>query len=333
MTAVHSSDFNRQARAGQEKINFCQEWVSVCELAYYARSMRTGSPRSLPPRKSKRIAPRAAKEPKAGSFQIGSVLVPLDFSRASFKAIDYALPLVQRFGAKLHFVHAFDYDYPPATLAVMPLALPEAEVARRAKRRLQDIAKKHHAAFPAEAFHVVKGRAYHAICELARKLETDLIIATTHGRTGVKHLFLGSTAERIVQHAPCPILVVREHEREFFHAYGDRSKTTLQLKKILVPVDFSGCSMAGLEYALRFAKVWGAQLVAFNCVPPSLFPAYGEYGRRDLTALNDYAQEAATEEMKELISKLRLQEIIARGVIGDGVPARAICRLCAYSRN
>ena len=46
-------------------------------------------------------------------------------------------------------------------------------------------------------------------------MEADLIIISTHGYTGLKHVLLGSTAERVVRHAPCPVLVVRETEREF----------------------------------------------------------------------------------------------------------------------
>jgi universal stress protein A len=263
---------------------------------------------------------------KREAFQVKSALVPLDFSRASLKAIEYALPLTKLFGANLHFVHAFDYDYPLSTFSAMPLVMSETEIAHGAKRRLQDIAKKYRADLPSANLHVVKGRAYHAICELAQKLETDLIITTTHGHTGLKHVFLGSTAERIVQHAPCAVLVVREHEREFLRSNGRRgSKSTIALKKILVPVDFSDCSMGGLKSAVRFAQVWGAQLVIYNCVPLQTFAAYGEYGGRDLTALSNYAQDAAKEEMEEVVSKLRSQGIIAEGVIELGVPAQEIC--------
>jgi nucleotide-binding universal stress UspA family protein len=288
--------------------------------------MRTSSAPLLPSRRLKRSAPRVSEEWKARRLKLGSVLVPLDFSPASFKAIDYALPLTEYFGAKLHFVHAFDYDDAPATFAAMPLVLPEADVARGANRQLREVAKKYRLVLPPESFHVVKGRAYQAICELAEKLNADLIIATTHGHTGWKHMFLGSTAERIVRHAPCAVLVVREHEREFLRADGrTRWKGAIQLKKILVPVDFSDCSMAGLEYALRFAKVWDANLVMLNCVPLSVFAGYGEYGRGDLMGLNNYAQEAAAEEMRELVSNLRSRKVIAEGVVEIGAPAQAIC--------
>jgi nucleotide-binding universal stress UspA family protein len=281
--------------------------------------------------KGRRRTANAAQFASGDLFEVDNVLVPLDFSRTSFKALAYALPLAERLAAKLHLVHAFDYDYAMSTFSAMPLAIPEAEIVSRAKRRLEDVAKKYAIALAPENCHVLKGRAYHAVCQLARKLETNLIVTTTRGRTGLKHVFLGSTAERIVRHAPCAVLVVREHEREFVYAReGAKSKGAIRLKKILVPVDFSDCSMMGLESAVRFAKIWGAQLVIFNCVPVQTFALYGEYGGRDLTTLIDYAQKAANEEMHEVVSSLESQDIIGKGVIELGAPAQAICD---YARN
>ena len=59
------------------------------------------------------------------------------------------------------------------------------------------------------------GRSFHEIAEAARTLKVDLIILSTHGYTGLKHALLGSATERVVRHAPCPVLVVREREHEF----------------------------------------------------------------------------------------------------------------------
>ena len=69
-------------------------------------------------------------------------MVPLDFSPASFNALDFALPLAERFNASVHLVHVFDFDYPPSMLAAMPTIIPESRLAQNAKRRLKDIAKK-----------------------------------------------------------------------------------------------------------------------------------------------------------------------------------------------
>ena len=59
------------------------------------------------------------------------------------------------------------------------------------------------------------GRAASEIVEVAKERNTDLIIISTHGYTGLKHVFLGSTTENVVRYAPCPVLTVREHEHEF----------------------------------------------------------------------------------------------------------------------
>jgi len=261
---------------------------------------------------------------KRGKFKIDNVLVPLDFSRASLKAIDYALGLVSRFGAKLNFAHVLDYDYPPPALAMLGVVIPAPGIGRDAKCRLKDIAKKYAIDLPAENLNVVTGRAYHEICQLARRLEIDLIVISTRGLTGLKHLFLGSTAERVVQHAPCPVLVVRERERDFLR--GDaKSNRYLQLKKILVPLDFSACSIAGLEFAIRFASRWDAQLVLLNAVPIRALVPYGEYGGRELPDIIGYAQDAAKQEMKELISRMRTRGIKVEAAVELGDAAEEIC--------
>ena len=64
--------------------------------------------------------------------------------------------------------------------------------------------------------HVVRlGRAWQEVVEIAREVKSDLIILATHGYTGLKHVLLGSVAEKILRHAPCPVLSVRADERDF----------------------------------------------------------------------------------------------------------------------
>jgi nucleotide-binding universal stress UspA family protein len=263
---------------------------------------------------------------KPNSLTIRGVLVALDFSPASFKGLEYALPLVKHFDAQLHLVHAFDFDYRPSMLAAMPIALPEVELGRHARRRLRHIANKYAIALPPESLHVVQGRAYQAICGLARKLETDLVVLATRGHTGLKHIFLGSTAERIVQHASCPVLVVREKERDFVQRKPNgNSPRSIQLQKILVPLDFSDCSIAGLEFAIRFASAWSAKLVLLNCMPVSSFEPSGPYGAYGFPEINTYAQDAAEKEMRDLTAALKKRGVDAETVVELGVPAHSIC--------
>jgi Universal stress protein UspA and related nucleotide-binding proteins len=256
-------------------------------------------------------------------------LVPLDFSPASFKALDFAVPLAERFSATVHLVHVFDFDYPPSMLAAMPMIIPESRLAQNAKCRLKDIAKK--LALSPYNLHVVSGRAYRSICELARKIGTELIITAASGQSALEHVLLGSTVERIVQYANCPTLVVRGWQRSSFKTNGNGTAgRATHLRRILVPLDFSNCSMVGLEYAIRFAERSSAQLVLLNSVSVPSFAAYGEYGTRGLPAANHYAWLAAENRMSHLSSMLVARGIDAETVIESGVPAHQIC---LYAQN
>jgi nucleotide-binding universal stress UspA family protein len=78
---------------------------------------------------------------------------------------------------------------------------------------------------------VRSGSAFNEIVAVARELQIDLIIIATHGYSGLKHFLLGSTAERVVRHAPCPVLVVRDREHDFVQpstdtSYENQSETT-----------------------------------------------------------------------------------------------------------
>ena len=84
-----------------------------------------------------------------------------------------------------------------------------------------------------------------------------------HGDKGFQSLwgfYLGSTAERVVQHSPCPVLVVRQHLRHWNGAVDLRTRTGFELSKILVPTDFSECSQIAFEYGLQLARDFNAEL-------------------------------------------------------------------------
>src|SRR5262249_37092988 len=158
--------------------------------------------------------------------------------------------------------------------------------------------------------------AYSGICELARKIRTELIITAASGQSALEHVLLGSTAERIVQHAPCPTLVVRGWQRSFFETNGNGTAgRASHLRKILVPLDFSTCSIVGVEYAIRLSESSSAELVLLNSVSVPSFAAYGEYGNRGLPAANHYAWLAAEKEMSQLRSILRTRGVDAETVI------------------
>ena len=148
-------------------------------------------------------------------LKIKTILVPIDFSKASKKALVYAVKMAEQFGSKIILVNVVE---PVATpdFAYHPLMLETDKMKAAAKEQLSLLCRE--ARLPArmvEKTLVRYGTPFAEITNAARTLKVDLIIITTHGHTGLKHVFLGSTAERVVRHAPCPVLTVREKEHEF----------------------------------------------------------------------------------------------------------------------
>jgi nucleotide-binding universal stress UspA family protein len=145
------------------------------------------------------------------SLRIKSILVPLDFSPSSKKALDYAVTFARQFKAKLTILHVVE---PVATLdfaSSFPLMLEEDKQVAMAKNALERTVKA--ARIPrgtVEKVLVRSGRSFQGIADAARTRKVDLIIISTHGYTGLKHALLGSTTERVVRHATCPVLVVRQ---------------------------------------------------------------------------------------------------------------------------
>ena len=217
------------------------------------------SPRTNLAKKSRRQISRRdyVSRQDRQALQIHNFLVPVDFSASSLSAVEFALPLIKRFGVSPHLVHVFSTDAPFTGLVAMPFVLPELDIGRSVHRRLKDLAKKYAIELPRENVHALRGRAFEEICRLARDINIDLIVIATRGNAGFKHFVLGSTAERVVRYSPCPVLVTRD---------CNLPRRATSFRKILVPIDFSQCSMKGLAYARALASQSKATLVLLNSV-------------------------------------------------------------------
>jgi nucleotide-binding universal stress UspA family protein len=260
---------------------------------------------------------------QANRFKANLLLVPIDFSAGSFKALEYALALKKEFGAQLHLVHVCDYDRVPSAIEVATLTLSRGELRRHWTGELRKFAAELGAHPEPKNLHVATGRAYHEICQLAGKLGADLIVTATRGHTGLKHVLLGSTAERVVQHSPCAVLVVRPREHDFLRTNAQH-ETFFQLNRILVPLDFSECSMAGLEFAIPFAHFWKAHLTLFNAVPITPATPYGGFGVRDVLGEIDW-QGPAKNALHEIASATLERGVVVNDVVEVGPAARQIC--------
>lgn len=149
-------------------------------------------------------------------LRIQHLLVPIDFSAAAEKALRYAVSFAEQFDARITLLHVQPGPYYLGEIGEFPTAIPAPGPSTETlQARLEAEAKRLIPAGVLERTLCRVGPAFDEICNAAREMPIDLIIISTHGHTGLKHVLLGSTAERVVRHAPCPVLVVREHEREF----------------------------------------------------------------------------------------------------------------------
>jgi nucleotide-binding universal stress UspA family protein len=252
--------------------------------------MKTMTPIKETPR------PRAMS---SAALQIKTILVPLDFSHASMHALKYTIALAEEFKAAIHLVHVQPADEFTALSNAGHLVMNCADAIALMQDRLAEVQEKHDVKFWPDNCHVVSGKPYEEIVKLARELHIDLIVLPTRGHSGLKRIALGSTAERVVRFAGCPVLIPRGAK---FNAltWSTERAGKFSPRQILVPVDFSDCSLAGLKYAALLAKRFNAKLRLFHAIYP-----YNEMFQRDRAGHTPPLIEIARAHAKEEIDRMR----------------------------
>jgi universal stress protein A len=155
----------------------------------------------------------ASLRPEKRGLAVKSILVPIDFSETSKAALRYAVTLAQDYGADISLIHVVE---PEAynLLSEIEMASGKLTFAESATARLTKLAREEVPSSMTVNSKVKIGVPYDEIASAAKILNADMIVIATHGYTGFRHAILGSTAERVVQHAPCPVLVVRNAETQ-----------------------------------------------------------------------------------------------------------------------
>jgi nucleotide-binding universal stress UspA family protein len=144
-------------------------------------------------------------------IRIEKILVPVDFSPHSGRAQELAGDLARTFGAEIHLLHC--YELPVRAMMPYDLAVPEeiwTAVRDAAGRKLDKARDKVRGeGLPVES-HLSGSPPFQAITAVAEDIGADLIVMGTRGLTGLKHVLLGSVAERTLRTAPCPVLTVKD---------------------------------------------------------------------------------------------------------------------------
>jgi nucleotide-binding universal stress UspA family protein len=154
----------------------------------------------------------------AMNLKISKILCPTDYSDLSLQAVKYARAFAGTFAAQIHCLHVVDEAYlhwnamgPEGA----PMVPPVEDLTSYAENHMRQFADEHLIGLKyAPVTKVASGRPYDVIVQYALENTIDLIVIATHGRGGIAHALLGSTVEKVVRKACCPVLVVRETEHE-----------------------------------------------------------------------------------------------------------------------
>lgn len=148
---------------------------------------------------------------------INKILVPIDFSDYSKKALQYAVEFATKFNAEISLVYVIEPMSYPTDLSMGQMVIPQSDVnlSVKSKDELEQYAKIEIGERLNYKVIVKTGKPFIEIIDTAKEIDSDLIIIATHGHTGVEHLLFGSTAEKVVRKAPCPVLTIRKPMKGF----------------------------------------------------------------------------------------------------------------------
>lgn len=231
---------------------------------------------------------------------IRKILVTLDFSEFGNLALPYGVALAQRFGAKLYACHVI--DLPPTPVygeTVVDVQGIQQRMRDYADEQLEKLIGGYNVDWRAL---IGMGNPAEEVANLAEDVGADLVIAATHGRSGLQRLLLGSVTEQLMHTLTCPILVVRDFS--FSPNKGFR--------KILVGVDFSTDSRLAVDYAKDLAAKFGAGLHLAHVIPPDFFKEWLKGGVHQGEDIEEGLRARLYEELTEMAANDQVEiEVLA----------------------
>lgn len=146
--------------------------------------------------------------------QIRKILVPIDFSDSSRAALEYAAGLARPFAATIDLLHVWQAPAFIGAMTVPEVPATEAAMVELVKKNAEEVCARfasdaERRGLPVREARCEPGVPAHTIVQVAKDGKYDLVVVGTHGRTGLSHVLMGSVAEVVVRHAPCPVLSVR----------------------------------------------------------------------------------------------------------------------------
>jgi nucleotide-binding universal stress UspA family protein len=140
------------------------------------------------------------------------ILVPTDMSVYSLAALQYAQVVARMFKASLMLVHVFEPGEPAAVNDASKQAESREDLEKRLRHILSKLLIDNKLVEHSIRIEIRYGSPAHQIVKTAKAVDADLIVMSTHGRTGLRHVMLGSVAEKVVRFSSCPVLTVKPEE-------------------------------------------------------------------------------------------------------------------------
>lgn len=247
---------------------------------------------------------------------INRILVATDFSTCARRAVEYGMCVARAWSAHVDLLYVVEvlrtlgYD--------VPFADPLLETRRKeAEGLLGDLAARVKQEGLDVDWHLREGIPSEQIGQAALEQRADLVVVGTHGRTGLDHIMLGSTAERVIKQAPCPTLTVRVAP---IHGEKDVDVPPC-IRHVLVPVDFSSPSLDALEYAIQVGDRFGAELTIVHVLEPIYFDLELGLGRIEQEVQKRTHWETQLDGLAQVV---RGRGLAAGSVVLGGIPSESI---------
>lgn len=252
-------------------------------------------------------------------FPVRRILHPTDFSDSSRAALTRAIFLANRHNAELHLLHVVElhtddpmnpeYHFPEGEEIY-------AELVKVAQSEMKDLLSDDEGTTLRIREHLQRAvSAAPEIHRFAHQIEADLIVMGSHGRRGVRRLFLGSVAEEVVRTAACPVLTLR----------ADGQDPLRVPQHVVAPVDFSAESAAALAAARVMAATYGSRLDVVHVVEhPTFAHQYEPFYNRALDYSFPRAAAKITIALRELLDEVDGPEVESHVEVLEGSPAKSV---------
>jgi nucleotide-binding universal stress UspA family protein len=247
-----------------------------------------------------------------------SVLCPVDFSDPSRSALRYASAIADHFGARLTILTVADPLLAEVSRETGRVPGLEEETTQELERFCADILSRDTAPKTVE-YLVAVGKPATEILRVANELATDLIVISSHGRSGLRHLFFGSTTERVLRETSVPVLVTPDAGRPA----ASLSEIARHINRIVVPVDLTAASSRQVTIAAGIAEAISVPLILTHVLEPVFVP----YGVRLAIPGAEAARRELADERLTAVAASVKAGVSTESLVLVGEPSEEVARL------